>query len=79
MTDVELRQLETVHQARLLINQIETSCNDVWGALERLEDIEKQAKKAVKKASVESKDQQISETVDETKKAIDKKKNIPSP
>ena len=43
VSDVELKQLENVHQARILINQIEQSCTEVWEAFEKLEDIKKQA------------------------------------
>ena len=48
VTDVELRQLENVHQARILINQIEQSCIEVWEALDKLEDIKKQVEEVVK-------------------------------
>ena len=48
VTDVELRQLENVHQARILFNQIEQSCNEAWEALEKLEEIKKQVEEVVK-------------------------------
>ena len=48
VSDVELKQLENVHQARILINQIEQSCTEVWEAFEKLEDIKKQAEEIVK-------------------------------
>jgi hypothetical protein len=48
VTDVELQQLENVHQARILINQIEQSCTEVWEAFEKLEEIKRQAEEIVK-------------------------------
>ena len=48
VTDVELKQLENVNQARILINQIEQSCTEVWEAFDKLEDIKKQAEEIVK-------------------------------
>ena len=48
VTEVELRQMENIHQARLIINQIEHSCNDAWDALEKMEEVKNKAEKAVK-------------------------------
>ena len=48
VTEVELRQLENIHQAKILINRIEDNCNGVWGALEKLENIKTQAEAVAK-------------------------------
>ena len=47
VTDVELRQVEKFHQARVIIQQIEKNCNDAWEALEKMEEIKNKSDKFV--------------------------------
>ena len=42
-----MRELATFHQARVIINQIEDNCNNVWDALEKLEEVQNKAIKSV--------------------------------
>ena len=46
-SEIELRELATFHQARVIINQIEDNCNNVWDALEKLEEVQNKAMKSV--------------------------------